>query len=82
MEILNSNHYTSLIQAPKDVTTFSDTMLLAPGVYTYKVEPIDENGSSLEIQPAVREIVVKKGRLFASICKSIKYSRTQLGILR
>lgn len=51
---------TSLIQVPKDVTTFSDTMLLAPGVYTYKVEPIDENGSSLEIQPAVREIVVKK----------------------
>ncbi|VHO01995.1 hypothetical protein [Candidatus Rhabdochlamydia sp. T3358] len=51
---------TCIMQVSKDTTRLSDTTLLAPGTYTYKVEPLDENGSSLEIQPAVREIVVMK----------------------
>jgi Bacterial EndoU nuclease len=51
---------TSIMQVSKNTTRLTDTTFLASGTYTYKVEVLDEDGGSLEIQPAIREIVVEK----------------------
>ncbi|VHO01923.1 hypothetical protein [Candidatus Rhabdochlamydia sp. T3358] len=68
---------TPIMQMSESVTTLSDIASLTPGIYTYRVEALDEDGCALGIT-AVKEVVIVKEKEVSYLQSRVTVSNVEL----